>query len=135
MQIFSPDYWEASNENARGWFVSTISHAILSTQSWFGFGPDFDHTQKAIRATLSTAVDIAKLERDEDVFDDSFWAAFVAYFGIIGTTIYGFILKRLNDTARWLCRYTSDPTYKVLGGTFVTLLITTVLYTFVERIF
>ncbi|MEM6253692.1 MAG: hypothetical protein AAF821_12300 [Cyanobacteria bacterium P01_D01_bin.156] len=134
LQLFSPDYWEASNESARGWFVRVIHNAILSTQSWFGFGPDFDNTQRAISDTLSTARDIDKLKRDERVFDDSFWAASVAYFGIIGTAIYAFILKRLYDTARWLCRYGEKPEYKVLGGTFTTLLAVTVLYAFVERV-
>lgn len=135
LEIFSPEYWQASNDNARGWFVSTISHAIFSTQSWFGFGPDFDNTQDAIRATLSTAADVKKLERDEGVFDDSFWAAFFAYFGIVGTIIYTSILRQLYKAARWLCRYGQKSEYKVLGGTFTTLIVVAVLYTFVERIF
>ena len=135
LQVFSADYWQQSNETARGWFASTILNAIFSTHSWFGFGPDFDHTQDAIRATLNNSVEMAKLERDEGVFDDSFWFAFVAYFGIVGTFIYGFILKRLYDAAKWLARVSSEPEYRTLGTTFATLIVVTVLYTFVERIF
>ena len=135
LQVFSPDYWRQSNEEARGWFMQTIMHGIFSTKSWFGFGPDFDHTQKALRDTLSTATDMAKLERDAPVFDDSLWFAFVAYFGIIGTAIYGFMLKRLYDSASWLARVSSRPELKTLGATFGTLILVTVLYTFVERIF
>lgn len=135
LQVFSPEYWQQSNEEARGWFMRTILNGIFSTHSWFGFGPDFDQTQKAIRGTLSTAVDMAKLERDAPVFDDGFWFAFVAYFGIVGTVIYGFILKRLYDAARWLARVSAEPDYRTLGATFATLIFVTVLYTFVERIF
>ena len=135
LQVFSPDYWQQSNEEARGWFMQTILHGIFSTHSWFGFGPDFEHTQKALRGTLSTATDMAKLERDAPVFDDSFWFAFVAYFGIIGTAIYGLILKRLYDSAKWLTRVSTRPELRTLGATFATLIFITVLYTFVERIF
>lgn len=135
LQVFSADYWQQSNEQARGWFMQTILHGLFSTRSWFGFGPDFEHTQKALRATLSTATDMAKLERDAPVFDDSFWFAFMAYFGIVGTAIYGFMLKRLYDSARWLARVSSRPELRTLGATFGTLIFMTVLYTFVERIF
>lgn len=135
LQVFSPDYWRQSNEEARGWFMQTILDGIFSTHSWFGFGPDFEHTQKALRGTLNTATDMAKLERDAPVFDDSFWFAFVAYFGFVGTAIYGFILKRLYDSARWLARVSTRPELRTLGATFGTLIFVTVLYTFVERIF
>lgn len=135
LQVFSPEYWRQSNEEARGWFMRVILDGIFSTHSWFGFGPDFEHTQDSIRATLSTATDMAKLERDAPVFDDSFWFAFIAYFGIIGTAIYGFILKRLYDSARWLARVSTRPELRTLGATFATLVFVTVLYTFVERIF
>jgi len=135
LQVFSPDYWQQSNEEARGWFMQTILNGIFSTHSWFGFGPDFEHTQRALRGTLRTATDMAKLERDAPVFDDSFWFAFVAYFGIVGTAIYGFILKRLYDSAKWLVRVSTRPELRTLGATFGTLIFVTVLYTFVERIF
>ncbi len=135
LQVFSPDYWQQSNEEARGWFTQTILHGIFSTQSWFGFGPDFEHTQKALKATLTTAADMAKLDRDSTVFDDSFWFAFVAYFGVVGTVIYGLILKRLYDAAKWLTRVSSEPEFQTLGATFATLVFVTVMYTFVERIF
>lgn len=135
LQVFSADYWQQSNETARGWFMTVILNAVFNTHSWFGFGPDFDHTQAAIRATLSTSVGRAKLERDAGVFDDGFWFAFIAYFGFIGTFIYGFMLKRLYDSAKWLARVSTEPEYRTLGATFATLIIVTVLYTFVERIF
>lgn len=135
LQVFSPEYWQQSNEEARGWFMRTILNGIFSTHSWFGFGPDFANTQLAIEDTLRTAPDIAKLERDAGVFDDGFWFAFVAYFGVIGTLIYGLIIKRLYDAARWLTRVSTEPEVRTLGATFATLVFVTVLYTFVERIF
>ncbi|MEL6844870.1 MAG: hypothetical protein AAFP02_16805, partial [Bacteroidota bacterium] len=88
-----------------------------------------------IKGTLTTGADIDKIERDAGVFDDSFWFAFLAYFGVIGTAIYGFILKRLYDAGKWLARVSSEPEYRILGATFGTLVVVTVLYTFVERTF
>lgn len=135
LQLFSPDYWEQSNEAARGWFTTTILNAVFSTHSWFGFGPDAWHTIQSIKGTLTTGADIDKIERDAGVFDDSFWFAFLAYFGVIGTAVYGLILKRLYDAGRWLARVSSEPEYRILGATFGTLVVITVLYTFVERTF
>ena len=135
LQVFSSDYWENSNETARGWFMNTILHAVFSTRSWFGFGPDAWHTLNAISDTLSSGEDMDKLKRDAAVFDDGFWFAFVAYFGIVGTAIYGFMLKRLYDAGKWLARVSAEPEYRTLGATLGTLIIVTVLYTFAERIF
>lgn len=134
LQLFSPEYWEHSNETARGWFTGTILNAIFSTHSWFGFGPDAWGTIEAIQDTLSTGDDIDKLRRDADVFDDGFWFAFLAYFGFVGTAIYAYMLKRLYDAGRWLTRVSKEPEYKILGATFATLIIVTALYTFAERI-
>ncbi|MEO0769854.1 MAG: hypothetical protein AAFY72_10545 [Cyanobacteria bacterium J06649_4] len=134
LQIFSADYWQNSSEQSRGWFVRTIVNGTLVTKSFFGFGPDFDQAQSGLRATLSTAADMAKLQRDEPVFDDAFWFAFFAYFGVVGTALYAFMLKRLYDASKWLTRVSTEPEYRAIGGTFATLLLITVLYAFVERI-
>ena len=135
LQVFTPDYWENSNETARGWFMNTILHAVLSTRSWFGFGPDAWHTFHAIEDTMTKGDDMDKLWRDAGVFDDGFWFAFIAYFGFVGTAIYVFMLKRLYDAGKWLARVSVEPEYRTLGSTFATLIILTILYTFVERIF
>jgi len=135
LQVFTPEYWENSNETARGWFTSTILHAVLSTRSWFGFGPDAWHTLNAIETTITRGEDRDKLWRDAGVFDDGFWFAFIAYFGFIGTAIYVYMLKRLYDAGKWLTRVSTEPEYRTLGSTFATLIIITILYTFVERIF
>ena len=135
LQVFSADYWENSNEAARGWFMNVIMHAIISTRSWFGFGPDAWGTLNSIEATLSDGNDMDKLWRDAGVFDDGFWFAFIAYFGFVGTAIYVFMLKRLYDAGKWLARVSAEPEYRTLGATFATLVIITLLYTFVERTF
>jgi len=135
LQVFSPDYWQQSNETSRGWFTGTILQAVFSTHSWFGFGPDAWHTMQSIKDTLTTGADIEKIDRDANVFDDSFWFAFIAYFGVVGMLIYACILKRLYDAGQWLARISSEPEYRKLGATFATLIVLTVLYTFVERTF
>ncbi|MGB3299138.1 MAG: hypothetical protein WBA76_12780 [Phormidesmis sp.] len=134
LQIFSADYWQQSNEAARGWFMNVILDTLITTRSWFGLGPDFWHALNIIEATtLRTGEDIDKLYRDAGVFDDGFWFAFLAYFGIVGTLIYGIILKRLYDASKWLARVASEPEYKTLGAMFATVIVVTVFYTFVER--
>ena len=135
LQVFSSDYWENSNETARGWFMNTILHAVISTRSWFGFGPDAWGTLNAIETTISDGNDMEKLWRDAAVFDDGFWFAFIAYFGFVGTAIYAFMLKRLYDAGRWLARVSAEPEYRTIGAAFATLVIITLLYTFVERTF
>ena len=135
LQVFTSEYWTASNEQARGWFMNTILHAVISTRSWFGFGPDAWGTLNSIEATLTDGNDMEKLYRDAPVFDDGFWFAFIAYFGFVGTAIYAFMMKRLYDASKWLARVSAEPEYRTLGSTFATLVLITVLYTFVERTF
>lgn len=135
LQVFSSGYWENSNETARGWFMNTILHAVISTRSWFGFGPDAWGTLNAIEATMTDGSDMDKLWRDAAVFDDGFWFAFIAYFGFVGTAIYVFMMKRLYDAGKWLARVAAEPEYRTLGSTFATLVVITFLYTFVERTF
>ena len=135
LQIFSADYWQKSNDEARGWFMNVILSTLVSTRSWFGLGPDFWNTIAIIEnTTLRTGADMDKLYRDAGVFDDGFWFAFLAYFGIVGTFIYGMILKRLYDASKWLARVSAEPEYRTLGATFATVILVTVFYTFVERI-
>ncbi len=135
LQVFSADYWQKSNQEARGWFMNVILSTLVNTRSWFGLGPDFWNVLGIIETTtLRTGEDMDKLYRDAGVFDDGFWFAFLAYFGVVGTFIYGMILKRLYDAGKWLARVSAEPEYRTLGAMFATVILVTVLYTFSERI-
>ena len=135
LQVFSADYWQKSNDEARGWFMNVILSTLVNTRSWFGLGPDFWNTLAIIESTtLRTGADMDKLYRDAGVFDDGFWFAFLAYFGVVGTFIYGMILRRLYDASKWLARVSAEPEYRTLGAMFATVILVTVFYTFVERI-
>jgi hypothetical protein len=132
--IFSPEYWDHTLSASRGWVVNKVCQTIVESSSWFGFGPDSESVIRGM-GQLMTSEDVAKLERDIDVFDDPYWFAILGYFGFIGLSIYWLILFRLYQVGNKLLKIASTPEYKVLLTSFCTIVVIAFFYSFVERIF
>lgn len=133
--IFSPEYWRHNAEASRGWFVIIIVRTVIATGSWFGLGPELGVVVDHIRRLLSHPADIAQLQRDLYVFDDPYWFAILAYFGIVGLIFYWLIIIRLFQTARALVKSASCDEYKILGTTASVVFLLSLLYAFIERLF
>lgn len=132
--IFSAEYWEHTLSASRGWVATKTFQNIVESSSWFGFGPNLESVVKGMEQ-LMTSDEVAKLERDIEVFDDPYWFAILGYFGFIGLSIYWFILFRLYQVARSLLKIASSPEYKVLLVSFCGIVIIAFFYSFVERVF
>ncbi|MGG6270693.1 hypothetical protein ACQ4M3_39235 [Leptolyngbya sp. AN03gr2] len=133
--IFSEEYWQHNLSASRGWFVVNISNAIVSSGRWFGFGPEPNAVIQGMKAILTHSDDIAKLERDIDAFEDPYWFAVMAYFGIVGVILYWLILFRLYRASRWLIRVASSRAERSLGVMFCTITSVSFFYSFSERLF
>lgn len=133
LQILSPEYWEESNQNSRGFLVKTIISTIISSHSWFGFGPDLEIARQNIASAISNPGDIKRIA-DIGPFEDVYWFAMLAYFGVVGLIIYFLILLRLYQVSKWLIKFSSNKVYKNLGVMFCTLIIVLVIYCFIERV-
>lgn len=135
LQIFTPDYWEQSSENSRGWFIKEVGGATLATSPWFGFGPDLPTAQKALADLKSDPEYKQRLIDSSPFFEDVYWVAMLSFFGVCGVLLFVLILVRIYQAARWLTKNSSKPEYQVIGATYSTIFAICVIYTFIERIF
>lgn len=133
LQVFDPNYWEESSEAARGWVFNTVIHSLRESGSWFGFGPDLYNTRKIIADVLVDGRDRAKIIAMGPV-EDTYWMMMLAYFGVVGMSIYIAIIWRLFRASRWLVKFSSEPEHRRLGVIFCSIVICTILYNFIERI-
>ena len=132
-QLFSPEYYERSSENSRGWVVRITIATLIKSNSWFGFGPDLENMRGIMFDLLTDGADRTKIYALEP-FEDVYWMAMLAYYGIVGMSLYGMILARLFQSAQWLTRNAKNPEYRTLGSLFCTLVILTIIYNSITRV-
>jgi len=136
LRIFSPEYWDDFLLNARGWFIALTVKSLSESGSWFfGFSPDHGTTISTINSLIVSASDAAKLARDQYVFQDAFWFAQLAYYGIIGLSLYWSILLSLYRSSCRLLKTTQWPEFQSLGIIFCAVIMIGFLYSFSERLF
>jgi hypothetical protein len=135
LRILSGDYWNEFFLNARGWFIVIIGQTLSKSGSWFGFGPDLSTTVEKMSYVMFRAIDIAKLERDQDVFYDAYWFAQLAFYGITGISIYWSILYLLYKESWEVLKNSLASIDRYLAIVFCTLVIIGFIYSFVERLF
>lgn len=133
--IFSQEYWQHNWKSSRGWMISTTTNALIKSGSWFGFGPELGSVTQGILPYLSEPEDQARLQRNLFVFDDPYWFAVMAYFGLVGLIIYWLILWRLYQAAKFVLVSTVSRTEKNIALMTKTLVIIAFFYSFVERLF
>jgi hypothetical protein len=135
LRILSGDYWNEFFLNARGWFIVIIGQTLSKSGSWFGFGPDLSTAVEKMSYVLFKATDIAKLERDQDVFYDAYWFAQLAFYGITGLLLYWSILFLLYKESWAVLNRGILAIDRYLATVFCTLVIVSFIYSFVERLF
>ena len=129
-QLFSPEYW---NKGTRQWIIKTVVRGTIGTGNWFGLSPSPHEAILTLSELLPTQKSVI-LER-EFWFEDVYWGTMLVYYGIPGVTLFGYIFYRLYKTSQWLSDRCFDSSSKALGIGFSTLIIITIFYAFVERIF
>ncbi|MGF1481081.1 MAG: hypothetical protein ACFB4I_16620 [Cyanophyceae cyanobacterium] len=133
--IFTKEYWNQTLASSRGWaIVVTINALIKSGRWWFGFGPELGSVQRGIEIFLNPD-DQAQLQRNLYVFDDPYWFAITAYFGIVGLLLYWVVLWQLHRASRQVVRAASSEEEKASGAILQSLTVIAFLYSFVERLF
>lgn len=134
LSVLSPEYWEHTLSASRGWVVTTVMQTMWESSSWFGFGPDHEVLISNMGQYL-TSDEVKKLVRDMEVFDDPYWFAILGYFGVVGLSLYWFILFRLYQVSRKLLAITKVKEYRVLAMSFCSIIVVAFFYCFVERVF
>ena len=133
--IFSREYWQHSWKSSRGWMISNTTNALVKSGSWFGFGPELGSVKEGIRPYLVEPDDQARLQRNLYVFDDPYWFAVMAYFGVVGLSIYWLVLWRLYQAAKFVLFSSISQQERTIALMTQTLVIIAFFYSFVERLF
>ena len=133
--IFTREYWNQTLESSRGWaIVVTVNALIKSGKWWFGLGPELGSVQRGINIFLDPS-DQAQLQRNLYVFDDPYWFAVTAYFGVVGLLLYWLVIWQLHRVSRQVIRAAISKEEKTTGTILQVLTAIALVYSFVERLF
>jgi len=129
--IFSSEYLEAT-EGSRQWVLQEIGGFLLKNTVLIGLSPDeFTAREKIAKLSKGTLERILYYKAFEDVY----WVAILAYFGIVGLLLYLLILYKLYTSAKFVIKYTKNYIYIIFSQTLIVLLIVTIPLTFIVRTF
>ena len=134
-EIFTEEYWNHTSSSSRGFLISKICTALVSSFSLFGFGPTPDAVEQGIKSSLAlSSTNLDQINWSFFVLDDPYWFAILGYFGIVGLLFYWLIFLRFYQSSQFLTNTVDFISYKSLGLAFSNITILFFLYAFVERI-
>lgn len=129
--IFTKSYQNRTLESSRGFMITVIGGEILQSLPFLGYGPAMNFAlEKAIEENFKY-VKINNLHMINDVF----WIAFIIYFGLIGLSIFLYMLYKLLMVSLFVLKNSPLLYHKSLALSYIIILITAVPYTFIIRTF
>ena len=131
LMIFGSEYFEKT-EGGRQWILKEVGSTLLKSFSIIGFSPDEDTARERI---LKVSGGTLKKIITSKAFEDVYWVALLAYFGIVGECLFVWILYKLYKCSNFVLATTRDYIFIVIAVSFSTLLILTIPLTFLVRTF
>lgn len=129
--IFSSKYVEKT-EGSRLWVLKEIGGTILKSFTLIGYSPDeFTAREKIVKVSKGTLTRLIRYKAFEDVY----WVAIIAYFGIIGTSLFIWILYTLYNCSKFVLNTTQDYTFFIIAVSMATLIVITFPLTLLVRTF
>lgn len=129
-QLISESYWENTMSVSRGWFIREVGVSAISSGKLLGYSPDETSAKETLAKKGGSFGKLASY----NAFDDVYWVAMLIYYGIIGFSIYMWILFRLYRISKQVSSSLDDFS-KQIGVIFRVLVIITIPATFLERSF
>jgi hypothetical protein len=129
--IFTGEYLKKT-EGSRQWVLREVGKTIAESGTLIGFSPDTETAAKKIVALSSGR--LAKMLHYK-AFEDVFWVALMAYYGIIGLGLFLLLLLRLYKCSKWVMKRSDKSTFVLVGAATRILIILTVPLTFLIRTF
>nr|MBK9650916.1 O-antigen ligase family protein [Bacteroidota bacterium] len=131
-QLFSSELAEKSIQNSRGFVVENALPALIKSLNLIGYGPDVDNSLlKLVQRDLDNATPFANYR----IINDVYWIGMITCYGLIGVSIFIYILYRLFKMTMYVYKNTESPYMKILSLAFLTILIISIPYTAVIRTF
>lgn len=116
--IFTIDYFQRAQSQRLG-ALTGIPPIVLSTSPMLGFGPDEDHTINKLNEYLPD-FDLPLFKQKafrKNGFEDVYWAALLAYYGLLGLGIFIVFLLRFYKSIFRIYNKTRNPLTKNLAVT------------------
>ncbi|TLD42418.1 MAG: hypothetical protein JETT_1253 [Candidatus Jettenia ecosi] len=129
--MLSSEYVEKT-KGSRQWILKEVGSTIIGSLTLIGFSPDeLTAREKILKASGGTLRKIITSKAFEDVY----WIALLAYFGIIGETLFIWILYKLYTCSNFVLRRAQNYIFTSIAVSFSTLIILTIPLTFLVRTF
>ena len=119
--VFSQRYIEIARTQRLGALIATTP-TVLVNRPLLGYGPD---TLTTIEKINNSQPSFLLRTLDRRGFEDVYWVALLAYYGLVGVAILTLLLIRLFLTARRVCKITDSPLTKQLALTVMNLVVLT----------
>lgn len=117
---------------SRAWVLFDVGREILAGAPPLGYGPDEERAKLAILE--SARVPLHRLIAYR-AFEDVYWVALLAYYGLFGLAAFAWLLGTLFATARRVLARADDALSRGIAAAFAALWLVTIPLTFVVRTF
>jgi len=121
--IFTVDYFQRAQSQRLG-ALTGIPPIVLATSPVLGFGPDEDHTIGKLNEKLPL-FDLPLFKQKvfrKNGFEDVYWAALLAYYGLLGLGIFILFMIKFYKSIFEIFKKTGNPMIKNLAVTSLTII-------------
>ncbi len=131
MGVFTKEYIRLA-QNSRLGAVLDIPPTVLANRPILGYGPD--ETATIERLNASSPSYLHKTLKSSGGFEDVYWAAMLAYYGIIGVILWILMFHALYRFARRVYENSSEKVARGIAITMICLVIVSIALLFFYRI-
>lgn len=134
VNLFSSEYWSHFFSAERGWVISEVAPQIIKSMPLIGYSPDPDTATKLI---VLNSVNMNRL-LTYTAFEDVYIVAMLAYYGIIGLTLFitiHCVLIRCGFYVLVYAKTQNNQELVALCCSFIAISIGAFIYSFFERIY
>ena len=129
MGIFTKEYVKVARQQRLG-AVIDIPLTVIYNRPFFGFGPD---QLQAIDDINNSKTDFLTRKWEKEAFNDVYWSATMAYYGVVGFLAMAWIFYRLQKWARIIYHRTRNKVLKELSLSVITIAFITMLLLFFNQ--
>jgi hypothetical protein len=119
--IFTLDYIQRAQNQRLGALIG-IPPTVMASKPFFGFGPDEETTIEQLNNSEPSFLYRQVVQKG---FEDVYWTAIIAYFGVLGLFAFGMILFRILWSAAQIRQFSNDSKTRQLATTVLLLTLLT----------
>lgn len=130
-QLLSKDYWLRTSSASRGWSLLQFVPRFFASPYWLlGAGPD----ENLMRSTLASVHPELQRLLTYQGFEDVYWVAILAYYGVTGLSIIWSILGTLFFLTKRVVNHAQNEQERQDGKAFRIIALVFFLLSFTERL-